>query len=83
MQDYDNPWHGHSLGDFWAAAIPRLFWPDKPMITRLGAEYEQCWMTADATSALAPTCSAEAYWNHGWPRVFVVGVGLSPAPRTA
>lgn len=72
MQQYDTQQPGNSLHDFWAAAVPRLFWPDKPIITRFGTElHEQYWATTNAQSALAPTYSAEAYWNYG-----PIGVGI-------
>ena len=66
MDQYDNRQPGSSLDDFWVALIPRLLWPGKPIVTRFGSElHEQFWAIANADSALAPTYTAEAYWNYG------------------
>jgi hypothetical protein len=75
MEQYDNHQPGASLDDYWVAAVPRILWPDKPNVTRFGTElHEQFWSTANATSALAPTYSAEAYWNYGPLGVVVVSL---------
>jgi hypothetical protein len=75
IQQYDSQQPGNSLHDFWAAAVPRVFWPDKPIITRFGTElHEQFWAITDAQSALAPTYSAEAYWNYGGLGVAIVSI---------
>lgn len=77
IAQYDSRQPGSSLNDFWAAAVPRLFWPDKPIITRFGTElHEQFWAIANASSALAPTYTAEAYWNWGALGVLVVSILL-------
>jgi hypothetical protein len=66
MDQYDSDQPGQSLRDVWVALVPRLLWPSKPVVTRFGAElHAQFWATPDPTSALAPTYSAEAYWNYG------------------
>lgn len=75
IQRYEDGQPGASLADFWAAAIPRVFWPDKPIITRFGADlHGQFWEIADAQSALAPSYSAEAYWNYGPLGVLIVSI---------
>ena len=75
MEQYDNGQPGTSLDDFWVAAVPRIFWPDKPIVTRFGAElYEQFENIADGTSNLAPTYTGEAYWNFGPLGVVVVSI---------
>lgn len=73
--EHNNP--GTSLNDFWAAAIPRVFWPDKPIVTRFGAElHNEFWGTSDVESALAPTYSGEAYWNGGTGGLVIVSLLL-------
>jgi hypothetical protein len=75
IQQYDTQQPGNSLHDSWAAAVPRVLWPDKPIITRFGTElHEQFWATTNAQSALAPTYSAEAYWNYGPTGVVIVSL---------
>lgn len=77
MDQYDAQQVGNSLDQAWMAAIPRAFWPGKPIITRFGTElHEKYWGTMDASSALAPTYTAEAYWNYGPLGVLVVSVLL-------
>lgn len=73
MTQYDNHQPGASLDDAWVAAVPRLLWPDKPVVTRFGPElYEQ--MSGNAGSAMAPTYAAEAYWNYGALGVIAVSI---------
>ncbi|MEP7244804.1 MAG: hypothetical protein ABI885_14150 [Gammaproteobacteria bacterium] len=75
IQEYEDGKPGKSLDDAWAAAIPRLLWPDKPNITRFGAELHGLyWAKADPTSALAPTYTGEAYWDYGPAGVVVVSI---------
>jgi hypothetical protein len=75
MNQYDDQQPGTSLTEFWVAAVPRFFWPDKPIMTRFGGElYDQFWATTDAASALAPTYTGEAYWNYGPLGVVVVSI---------
>ena len=68
---------GETLADFWAALVPRILWPEKPIITRFGGELDSLYKNrANSTSALAPTFSAEAYWNYGGWGCFVVSILL-------
>ncbi len=77
MEAYDQQTPGTSLDDFWVAAIPRVFWPDKPIVTRFGAElHMEFWATPEASSALAPTYNGEAYWNYGPVGVVIVSLLL-------
>lgn len=73
ISQYENGNRGSSLDDFWAAAIPRALWRDKPTITRFGAQlYGSVNRTRYVESQLAPTYSAEAFWNYGWWGVIAV-----------
>jgi hypothetical protein len=66
---------GESLSDFWVALVPRVFWPEKPNVTRFGAElYNFFFGTRGVSSQLAPTYSAEAYWNYGGVGVLVISI---------
>jgi len=75
VQQYDEGRPGDSLQSIWTAAVPRVLWPDKPNVTRFGAElYGLVNNTSNGKSALAPTYTAEAYWNGGWPAVVLVSI---------
>lgn len=77
VDQYERNSPGTSLDDFWVAAIPRVLWPDKPIITRFGTQlHEEFWNTSEATSALAPTYSGEAYWNNGPAGLVLVSILL-------
>jgi len=66
INEYQMGKAGSSLADFWVALVPRVLWPAKPNVTRFGTElYDQYNRMTGARSALAPTYSAEAYWNYG------------------
>ena len=75
VEQYDEGRPGDSLQSAWAAAVPRILWPDKPDVTRFGRElYGLVTSTSNPQSALAPTYTGEAYWNGGWPAVVVVSI---------
>ncbi len=76
VDQYERGSPGASLDDFWAAAIPRVLWPDKPIITRFGPELHREFWDQEAESALGPTYSGEAYWNYGPAGLVLVSVLL-------
>jgi hypothetical protein len=67
INEYDNHRPGNTLSNFWATFIPRIAWPQKPIITNPGGELHIKYYNDpnQVNSALAPTYSAEAYWNYG------------------
>jgi hypothetical protein len=76
-----NEWNegrpGNSLQDSWTALIPRVLWPEKPIITRFGAElYASIFRVDSAASNQAPTYTGEAFWNYGWVGLVVVSILL-------
>ena len=56
--------------------IPRAIWPSKPVITSEGASLHQLYFNdpSQVSSSLAPTYSAEAYWNGGIKFVILISV---------
>lgn len=80
MREYQSGRPGESLNDFWALFVPRIFWAQKPNVTRYGPElhikfYQVNEQSAGLqNSALAPSFNAEAYWNYGM--LGVVGISL-------
>jgi hypothetical protein len=62
---------GSRLPDFLYALVPRILWPDKPMITPLWflVYLHQAKTAETATNAIGPSFIGDLYWNFG-----VVGV---------
>ena len=57
--------------------IPRILWPDKPLIAP-GSEFDTIFRGYIAQSSLAIGFIAEAYWNLGWLGVLLISamIGL-------
>ena len=66
--------YGEGMEYLLYAFVPRIFWPDKPNVTR-GAWFSeylgQARTEESATTSLGQTAPGELYWNFGW--VGVVG----------
>lgn len=65
ISQYDSGLPGSTLGDAAAVFVPRLLWPEKPNITRLGPELYLL-VRGRTGSAMGIGPFAEAYWNFGW-----------------
>ncbi len=65
MRRYDAGHPGDTLKQLPLVFIPRILWPDKPIITAAGAELTLVALGYD-TSQTGATMFAEAYWNFGW-----------------
>lgn len=78
IEEYDQGRPGRTLENAWSVLIPRVLWPEKPIITRFGYELSVQYYNdpVQGTSAMAPTYSGEAYWNKGWIGVFIVSAYL-------
>jgi hypothetical protein len=74
---YDAGVPSGSLDHLLATLIPRFLWPDKPIITQIGVDFNFA-ATGSHTSSAAPGLFADAYWNFGWS-----GVGLLMIPLGA
>ncbi len=64
--------------------IPRVLWSEKPVVTRPDVElntqyYSRPGWATQTTSSIAPTYSAEAYWNYGLLGVLLVSTLLGLA----
>ena len=64
INEYNAQRQGESMDDFFSVLIPRLIWPTKPIVTRRGNELNKLYYD-QTISSVAPTYSAEAYWNYG------------------
>lgn len=78
IKEYNAGRPGNSLSNAWAVLIPRFIWPDKPVITRVGNELNAKYFDdpGQISSSIAPTYSAEAYWNCGASGVVLVSIYL-------
>ena len=81
INEYNSHRPGNTLSNFWVTFIPRIVWPQKPIITNLGGELHMKYYNdpSQINSALAPTYSAEAYWNYGPLGVVLVSILLGLA----
>jgi len=68
---------GNTYDNALAVFVPRALWKDKPVITEIARQlsFEA---TGNWNNSVAPGLAPEAYWNHGWLGVAVMGalVGL-------
>jgi len=71
MDDYDHGKGGETVRLALYAFVPRLLFPDKPLMTP-GREFTAAVLGYDSETHTAPGIFAEAYWNGGWTLVVVV-----------
>jgi hypothetical protein len=81
INEYNSGRSGNTLSNFWLTFIPRIVWPKKPIITNMGRELHMKYYNdpRQINSSLAPTYSAEAYWNYGSLGVVLVSILLGLA----
>ncbi len=65
ISQYDIGLPGTSYELLPAVFVPRFLWPEKPIITDVGADFNLL-ATGSRTSQSSPGLFAEAYWNFGW-----------------
>lgn len=70
---YDQGIPGDTLRDIFIVWIPRIVYPDKPIITDIGREFTFR-ANGNYNSSTSPSIPAEAYWAFGW-----LGVALFAA----
>ena len=73
ISSYDNNYPGETLDKVLVVLVPRVLWPDKPIINP-GKEFDTVWRDWDIFSSLAIGFPAEAYWNDGWAGVVAVSL---------
>lgn len=72
---YDSGMPGDSMSEWYLGFVPRMFYPDKPDITRFGREFNDLFFGRHGeASSLALTYTAEAYWNGGWVVLILVSM---------
>lgn len=62
---HDNGRPGDTLKYALIVLIPRIFWPDKPIITAAGTDLYLAASSMEGSS-ISPGIFAETYWNMGW-----------------
>lgn len=85
MHLYDSGYAGDSFALALSAWVPRLLWPDKPIVT-VGEDFTELILGRRGTCT-GIGIFGEAYWNGGWPMVILacgyVGVLFAWLSRTA
>ena len=64
MKEYNEGSPGNSFAMSWMVPIPRIFWPDKPIIESGSDFYEK--LTGATTASFGLGYFAECYWNGSW-----------------
>jgi hypothetical protein len=72
MQEHDRGEPGSTIGLILYAFVPRLLYPEKPIMTS-GRDFTALVAGSDSYST-APGIFGEAYWNGGWPMVIAAGI---------
>lgn len=75
VRRYDTGDVGNTYGNALAVFVPRILWPNKPIITNIGVEFYYL-LTSQVGSSFGMTLWAEAYWNFGWVGVVFMSVPL-------
>lgn len=73
IASYDNNNPGETLDQAFIVLIPRVLWPEKPIVNP-GKQFDTEWRDLDIFSSLAIGFPAEAYWNNGWAAVVSVSL---------
>lgn len=83
MEEYDRGEPGSTFGLAIYAFVPRVLYPEKPMMTS-GKDFTAL-VTGEDSYSTAPGIFGEAYWNGGWSALIAAGlyVGLVFAAFTA
>ena len=68
---YDQGRPGQTLDTALYFFVPRLIWPEKPILTASGRElYSEA--TSQLGTSISPGLFAESYWNFGWIGLFIL-----------
>lgn len=72
MNEYDSGRPGNPWGDFVMGLVPRVLWPDKPLVTP-GTNFSIL-ISNNPNNNNAPGVLGEGYWYGGWSGLLVVGL---------
>jgi hypothetical protein len=70
VTQYDVGLGSDIIANGFSALIPRALWPDKPVISDIGTDFNEM-ISGSNTSALGVVVFADAYWNFGWPGLLI------------
>jgi hypothetical protein len=73
INQYDHGMPGNSYRYLWIVWIPRVIYPEKPIITDVGRELSYA-ANGNYNSSSSAGLAAEAYWNGGW--LLMIGVAI-------
>jgi len=73
INQYDHGMPGNSYKYLWIVWIPRVIYPQKPIITDVGRELSYA-ANGNYNSSSSAGLAAEAYWNGGW--LYTIGVAI-------
>jgi uncharacterized membrane protein len=72
---YDRGHDSPSLDNAWTVLVPRLVWPEKPILTDMGRDFNMI-ANNNPNSSSSPGIFAESYWLFGWSGVIGVMILL-------
>ncbi len=76
MAMYDRGSPGDSYRNILVALVPRILWPDKPLLQE-GGEFSSMATGRSMDNSVSPGLFSEAYWNFGWLGVPIIAILLS------
>lgn len=76
INQYDHGMPGNSYRYWSVVWIPRIIYPDKPIITDVGRELSYA-ANGNYNSSSSAGLAAEAYWNGGWPMMIFIAIFLA------
>jgi hypothetical protein len=71
ISSYDAGRPSNSLDNFIYVFVPRMIMPDKPIISDIGADFNEA-VTGSRLSSTSPTILVEGYYLYGWLGVFTL-----------
>lgn len=67
MRMYDRGDGGDTLNEVWMYFVPRLIWPEKPVIVPLGRRWYSDFLGREVrTTSIGITIYGDGYWQAGW-----------------
>ncbi|ADM10315.1 hypothetical protein PB2503_11339 [Parvularcula bermudensis HTCC2503] len=62
----------NSLETAWMRFVPRLIWPDKPILAGPGAEFYSLILGRETSTLVGLSIYGDAFWQYGWKGIFVI-----------